>query len=291
MSSTRHWWYPRSANTRMPASESRRIVLRPWARSSRCRAGVPAEPARFGRMELCDPEPMLPQTRARPPADLRMLPPTSPSRAGRSRTPRSIGHRTRSPPACTNAASASATSLRSSSRPVPSTCSPTWLRPRSARSPRASTTGSRRASAASCSTARSRDSSSQPPSVEPTGGDAEVVVAAVQDPDTPASPSCAATARRPTSPMIPTAPSRSSSRGAPRAPEGRAVHQPAARVHHADRRRRHLGWWWPQLHRHVVRAPRLHDEARPATCNAAGRTSSCRGGAPRPRCDSSSASG
>jgi len=38
------------------------MVLRPWARSSRCRAGVPAVPARFGPAELCDPEPMLPQT-------------------------------------------------------------------------------------------------------------------------------------------------------------------------------------------------------------------------------------
>src|SRR5579862_887545 len=35
MSSTRAAWNPRSANTRMPASSNRRIVLRPWARSSR----------------------------------------------------------------------------------------------------------------------------------------------------------------------------------------------------------------------------------------------------------------
>src|SRR5689334_7096115 len=35
MSSTRAAWKPRSANTRMPASSSRRIVLRPCARISR----------------------------------------------------------------------------------------------------------------------------------------------------------------------------------------------------------------------------------------------------------------
>src|SRR5882757_9714819 len=41
MSSTRAAWKPRSANTRIPASSSLRIVLRPWARSSRAAAGVP----------------------------------------------------------------------------------------------------------------------------------------------------------------------------------------------------------------------------------------------------------
>jgi acyl-CoA synthetase (AMP-forming)/AMP-acid ligase II len=38
------------------------MVLRPWARSSRWRAGVPEVPADFEPAELCDPEPMLPQT-------------------------------------------------------------------------------------------------------------------------------------------------------------------------------------------------------------------------------------
>src|SRR4051812_2471148 len=42
MSSTRAAWNPRSANTREPASSSRRIVLRPWARSSRVGAGAPS---------------------------------------------------------------------------------------------------------------------------------------------------------------------------------------------------------------------------------------------------------
>src|SRR5258706_14721855 len=42
MSSTRAAWKPRSANTRIPASSSLRIVLRPWARSSLAAAGVPA---------------------------------------------------------------------------------------------------------------------------------------------------------------------------------------------------------------------------------------------------------
>src|SRR5438105_10808059 len=41
MSSTRAAWNPRSANTRIPASSSFRIVLRPWARSSLAAAGVP----------------------------------------------------------------------------------------------------------------------------------------------------------------------------------------------------------------------------------------------------------
>ncbi len=41
MSSTRAAWKPRSAKTRMPASSSLRIVLRPCARSSRAAAGVP----------------------------------------------------------------------------------------------------------------------------------------------------------------------------------------------------------------------------------------------------------
>src|SRR3954447_26154639 len=39
MSSTRAAWNPRSAKTRMPASSSLRIVLRPCARSSRVCAG------------------------------------------------------------------------------------------------------------------------------------------------------------------------------------------------------------------------------------------------------------
>src|SRR6266568_4973263 len=46
MSSTRAAWYPRSAKTRMPASNSLRIVRRPCARRSRCCAGVPDGPRR-----------------------------------------------------------------------------------------------------------------------------------------------------------------------------------------------------------------------------------------------------
>src|SRR5579862_2149000 len=44
MSSTRAAWKPRSANTRVPASSRRRIVLRPWARNSRDCAGTPGSP-------------------------------------------------------------------------------------------------------------------------------------------------------------------------------------------------------------------------------------------------------
>src|SRR2546429_911359 len=46
MSSTRAAWCPRSAKTRMPASNSFRIVRRPCARRSRCCAGVPDGPRR-----------------------------------------------------------------------------------------------------------------------------------------------------------------------------------------------------------------------------------------------------
>ncbi len=49
--------------------------------------------------------------------------------------------------------------------------------------------------------------------------------------------------------------------GHDRPAEGRALLQPPARVHHPDRRRRHLGHRRPLVQRHVVRAPRLHDQA------------------------------
>src|SRR6478736_8635069 len=57
MSSTRAWWYPRRAKTRRPASESRRIVLRPCARNARSRVGP--EPRVF--FPVCDPSAMLPR--------------------------------------------------------------------------------------------------------------------------------------------------------------------------------------------------------------------------------------
>src|SRR3979490_248268 len=65
MSSTRAAWYPRSAKTRMPASNSLRIVRRPCARRSRCCAGVPDGPRRgdLGRLwsgDLYDLATMLP---------------------------------------------------------------------------------------------------------------------------------------------------------------------------------------------------------------------------------------
>src|SRR5256886_15377416 len=46
MSSTRAAWYPRSAKTRMPASNSFRMFRRPCARWSLCCGGVPAGPRR-----------------------------------------------------------------------------------------------------------------------------------------------------------------------------------------------------------------------------------------------------
>src|SRR5437764_36032 len=65
MSSTRAAWYPRSAKTRMPASNSFRIVRRPCARRSRCCAGVPDGPRlvdldRFWSADLYDLATMLP---------------------------------------------------------------------------------------------------------------------------------------------------------------------------------------------------------------------------------------
>src|SRR6476659_6735134 len=58
MSSTRAWWYPRRANTRSPASDSRRMVLRPCARNARSRVGpVP----RVRAFPVCDPSAMLPR--------------------------------------------------------------------------------------------------------------------------------------------------------------------------------------------------------------------------------------
>src|SRR5690349_2231611 len=64
MSSTRAAWYPRSAKTRMPASNSLRIVRRPCARRSRCCAGVPDGPRvdldRLWSADLYDLATMLP---------------------------------------------------------------------------------------------------------------------------------------------------------------------------------------------------------------------------------------
>ena len=121
-----------------PASESRRIVLRPWARAAR--AGVPGVPAVPGRAsvgaELCDPEPMLPQTtreaaRRFGDATAYVTEPT----AGRSRTPTSTATPTRSRSGSPRGASAPATSSRSSCRPGPSTSSRTSPPRSSARSP------------------------------------------------------------------------------------------------------------------------------------------------------------
>src|SRR5262249_7571708 len=66
MSSTRAAWYPRSAKTRIPASNSLRIVRRPCARSSRSCAGIPDDPRRVGldRPPSCD----LYDLATRPPA-------------------------------------------------------------------------------------------------------------------------------------------------------------------------------------------------------------------------------
>ena len=70
------------------------------------------------------------------------------------------------------------------------------------------------------------------------------------------------TATSPSSPPDPDAPGRDHLHvGHHRAAEGRALHRPPARVHHRDRRRRPVGRRRPQLHRHLVRAPRVHDEA------------------------------
>ena len=144
--------------------------------------------------------------------------------------------------------SARATSSRSCCRPGPSTCSRTAARPSSARSPPASTTGSRR---------RERDA-----------------VLDVADPklvdstprrrrrSTTCSPTTASPGTPPRSPTIPTGRSRSSSRRArPGCPKGALYCNRQLAFITADRRRRHVGRRRPLVHRHVVRAPRLHDEA------------------------------
>ncbi len=79
-------------------------------------------------------------------------------------------------------------------------------------------------------------------------------------------------ARRPTgarrgasrcSPTIPTAPvAIIFTSGTTGLPKGALVLHPPTRVHHPDRRGRHLGRRRSVVQRHVVRAPRLHDQAR-----------------------------
>ena len=105
---------PRSANTRMPASSSRLIVLRPCARSSRACAGVPGttSPCASGghdrrRGSMCTLRSWCPCFPRRcPPRSPKLLAGsvivlrTSPKRAGASPTPTSIASPTRSRPAC-----------------------------------------------------------------------------------------------------------------------------------------------------------------------------------------------
>ena len=123
---------------RTPASPRRAAgasscALRPQlALRRRCAAAV--APGRAGPRDLYDsatalpaarPTPrrtaMLPATLAKPPAASAIVPPTSPSAAGRCRTPTSTASPTRSRSGCAAAASARATSSRSCSRPGPST--------------------------------------------------------------------------------------------------------------------------------------------------------------------------
>ena len=73
-------------------------------------------------------------------------------------------------------------------------------------------------------------------------------------------------------------------------PKGARLLQPPARVHHADRHRRRVGHRRPLVQRHVVRAPRLHDEAARAACSAAAPRSSWNAGARATRSSCSPAS-
>ena len=247
-----------------------------------------------GRRSCAILSPCFPRRRARPPAASAMLPPTSPRTAGRSPTPTSTassdevaaglrargvarGRRRRARPAAGPGVPA-----RVPRAPRSSARSPPGQRPAVAR--RSATTvldraGPRLVLAAAGLEPR-RVGGRRRRSSTPSDADAPVARGA------PRPRRGAGAARRP----------RPAGRdhlhvGHDRRAEGRAVHEPPARVHHPDRRRRHLGRRHPQLHRHVVRAPRLHDQAARQPAARRDELHHARGGAPTPRCDWSSASG
>ena len=162
---------------------------------------------------------------------------------------------------------------RSCCRPGPSTSSPTARRPSSARSPRASTTGlSPNASAPRCSTlARSEARRSTTPPADGARRRARTT--------------CGFAARRrrrsPTTPTAPVAIIFTS--GTTGLPKGALYgNRQLAFITQTD-----VGDTWDgggrSFTRHVVRAPRLHDEAARATSAAAARRSSWSAGAPPTR--------
>ena len=260
----------------------------PAARAPRpvCRAAPRRRAGRSLVGTTCTLRPCLsracPGRSRKPPAASRIVPPTSRRAAGRSPTPTSIASPTRSRSASRRAACAPATSSALVLPAGPRV--PAHLRGRG--QARRDHRGRERPPLG----ARTRRRSSTSP-------DPRLVVTAD---DAPAADSVETVLARPAGrrarrrreldddPDRPVAIIFTS--GTTGLAEGRAVLQPPARVHHPDRRRRHVGRRRPLVQRHVVRAPRLHDEARRATCAAAARRSSWNAGARGPRSSSSPAS-
>ena len=234
------------------------MVRRPWARISRSRAGAfPAtSPPCCAILSPCSPE-----SRARRPAGSAMLPPTSRPTAGPSATPTSTASRTASRPGSPIAGSVPATCWRSCCRPAPSTWRPTSRPPSSARSPPGSTTVSHRASVTRSSPSRTRRSSSPRP-----GSHRRPTRRSRRSRARPASTTCS---RRSNGSGVPDElPGRSRPPGRDRLhvghhrpAQGRPVHRAPARLHHRDRRRRHVGWRDAELHGDLVRSSRVHDQA------------------------------
>ena len=236
---------PRSANTRMPASSSRRIVLRPCARSSRWRGRRARRVRRrFGRdASLYDPEPMLPQTTreaARRFGDRTAYVtehgwPLTYADVDRVSDEVAAG----SP----DAASATATSSRSSCRPGPSTSSRTS---RAAKVGAITTGVNDRLSAAERDAVLDRAAPRlvlAAPGLEPTAATRTSSRSPAGDHDaTVLARAPGRRRRRPTSPTIPTARSRSSSRRArPGCRRARCTCNRQLAFITADRRRRHVG--------------------------------------------------
>ena len=262
---------------RMPASSSRRIVLRPCARSSRCRAGDPGAAStarrhglvRFGHPPLGPAAilyapGMLPQTVARGRPPLRaIVPPTSPPRGWSAvATPTSTASPTRSPSG-SRARGVGDGDVVALVPPAGPGVPPRVPRARrsSARSPPASTTGCRPRNA-------TRSSSVAEPRL--------VLAAPGSHPRAPSSsrsrrprrrptcsPPCGSTARlRPRSPDDPDRPvAIIFTSGTTGLPKGALYcNRQLAFITQTD-----VGDTWGGggrcVQRHVVRAPRLHDEA------------------------------
>ena len=261
MSSTRAAWNPRSANTRIPASSSLRIVLRPWARSSRARGrrsrrGRDVAPAgrssgRLVRFGHVSPGPALDDRGSRPPLRGSYRLRHAARLVAVVRRPRSHLRRGRGRPRGARRARRRRRRPRAAGRPRV----PPHLRRR--RQARRDHRGRERPALADANATRS--SRSRGPRVVVT--DRRRATGRVGRDRAARSSGCRAP-RRPSSPHDPDRPvAIIFTSGTTGLPEGRALLQPPARVHHADRRRRHVGRRRALVQRHVVRAPRVHDQA------------------------------